>query len=425
MRFVAVQLALLLVVTSPAVWTRDIPLRDLAEDIPLDVPEVVGFATGCSLRLATAELPQPQPLFLIPGTEQFRYPTSSSGFLTLDAGESLELACQNGFSLFPSETSIRVTCVIDDQFNYDSKMYSFIEFGCTANWRSVARRTANRCFNDATIVEIGFELGARFPKILDVCHDEVTYDNHYLVHEFTPANAGFQTGVPRPGWIQGNFYPGVTVNTLYTVNMQRETIATILDSQPRADELVQTTNNGIYMARGHIAARADFVYATQQNATFWFLNAAPQWQNFNAGNWERIESSVKSFVAARNIHVRVYGGTYGVQTQADGNGDHREIFLDFDPNGRTRLRAPKVYYKILHNEAQNSGIVLIGVNNVHISMEEIQRDYIFCTDVSSRIGWINWDRENLSRGYSYACEVNEFNRVTGHLPQLNVASLLI
>ncbi|XP_035789367.1 uncharacterized protein LOC118465329 [Anopheles albimanus] len=426
MKFAVVTTLLLL---AAFVGARDIPPRAhqdvlLEEDVPEDVPQIGGYATGCSIRL-NGDLPALQPLILMPGTENFRYPMTSSGILTLYAGETLELACSAGFQLYPEKNSIVIACVIDTQFNYDSKIHMFEEFSCTANWRSVARRTERRCYNDATIVEVGFELGARFPKVMEVCHDEVTYHNHYVVHEFTPANAGFQTGVARPGWIQGNFYPGVNVNTLYTVNMQRETIATILSSQTRADELVQTTANGIYMARGHIAARADFVYAPQQNATFWFLNAAPQWQTFNAGNWERIENSAKSFVASRNINVRVYGGTYGVQTQADGNGDHHEIFLDFDPNGRARLQAPKVYYKILHNEAQNSGIVLIGVNNVHLSLEEIRRDYIFCTDVSSRIGWINWDRENLARGYSYACEVNEFNRVTGHLPNLNVASLLI
>uniref|UniRef100_A0A182HW10 DNA/RNA non-specific endonuclease/pyrophosphatase/phosphodiesterase domain-containing protein n=1 Tax=Anopheles arabiensis TaxID=7173 RepID=A0A182HW10_ANOAR len=397
--------------------------RDLRHEIPAEVPEFGNYATACSIR-TTGDMPRPQPLVLIPGTSQFRYPATGNGLLQLNAGETLELACQDGFGLFPGKSSITVTCVINDQFNYDSQMFAFRDFACTENWLSSARRTAQRCFNGATIVEIGFNVGQRFPKILDVCHDEVTFDNHYVVHEFTPANAGFQQGVPRPGWYQGDFYPGININGLYTVNTQRSTIATILSSQARANELVQGTDNGIFLARGHIAARADFIYGTQQNATFWFLNAAPQWQNFNAGNWERIESSVKTFVAARNIRVRVYGGTYGVQTLADGNGDHREIFLDFNANGRTRLRAPKVYYKILHNEAQNSGIVLIGVNNVHISLEEIRRDYIFCTDVSNRIGWINWERENLALGYSYACEVNEFNRVTGHLPQLNVASLL-
>uniref|UniRef100_A0A182QLU4 DNA/RNA non-specific endonuclease/pyrophosphatase/phosphodiesterase domain-containing protein n=1 Tax=Anopheles farauti TaxID=69004 RepID=A0A182QLU4_9DIPT len=398
--------------------------RDIRHDIPADVPELGSYASACSVR-TTGDMPRPQPLVLIPGTSEFRYPATDNGLLQLNAGETLELACQDGFALFPGKSSIIISCVLNDQFNYDSQMYAFRDFACTENWLSSARRTGQRCFNGATIVEIGFNVGQRFPKILDVCHDEVTFDNHYLVHEFTPANAGFQQGVPRPGWYQGDFYPGININGLYTVNTQRATIATILNSQPRADEIVQGTDNGVFMARGHIAARADFIYGTQQNATFWFLNAAPQWQNFNAGNWERIESSVKTFVAIRNIRVRVYGGTYGVQTLADGNGDHREIFLDFNANGRTRVRAPKVYYKILHNEAQNSGIVLIGVNNVHISLEEIRRDYIFCTDVSSRIGWINWERENLSLGYSYACEVNEFNRVTGHLPQLNVANLLI
>ncbi|XP_050090538.1 uncharacterized protein LOC126574394 [Anopheles aquasalis] len=401
--------------------------RDLRHEIPAEVPDVhlgAGFATACSVRM-TGDLPRPQPLILQPGTDQFRYPATDNGLLQLNAGETLELACQQGFALFPGKNTITVSCVLNDQFNYDSQMYPFRDFACTENWLSTARRTAQRCFNGATIVQIGFQLGGRFPSFLEVCHDEVTFDNHYVVHEFIPANAGFQTGVPRPGWYQGDFYPGINVNGLYTVNTQRATIATILNSQARADELVQGTVNDIFMARGHIAARSDFIYGTQQNGTFWFLNASPQWQTFNAGNWERIEASVKRFVASRNIRVRVYGGTYGVQTQADGNGDHRQIFLDFNANGRTRLRAPMVYYKILHNEAQNSGIVLIGVNNVHISLEEIRRDYIFCTDVSSRIGWINWERENLLLGYSYACEVNEFNRVTGHLPNLNVASLLI
>uniref|UniRef100_A0AAG5DMC1 DNA/RNA non-specific endonuclease/pyrophosphatase/phosphodiesterase domain-containing protein n=1 Tax=Anopheles atroparvus TaxID=41427 RepID=A0AAG5DMC1_ANOAO len=398
--------------------------RDIRQDIPVELPEFGNYATACSVR-TTGDMPRPQPLVLIPGTDQFRYPATDNGLLQLNAGETLELACQEGFGLFPGKSSITVTCVLNDQFNYDSRMFAFRDFACTANWLSSARRTGQRCFNGASIVEIGFQVGQRFPKIMDVCHDEVTFDNHYIVHEFTPANAGFQQGVPRPGWFQGDFYPGININGLYTVNTQRATIATILNSQARADALVHGTDNGIFMARGHIAARADFIYGTQQNATFWFLNAAPQWQNFNAGNWERIEAAAKTFVASRNIRVRVYGGTYGVQTQADGNGDHREIFLDFNANGRTRVRAPKIYYKILHNEAQNSGIVLIGVNNVHISLEEIRRDYIFCTDVSSRIGWINWERENLALGYSYACEVNEFNRVTGHLPQLNVASLLI
>ena len=44
-----------------------------------------------------------------------------------------------------------------------------------------------------------------------------------------------------------------------------------------------------FLARGHLAAKSDFVFATAQRATFFFTNAAPQWQPFNAGNWNFLE----------------------------------------------------------------------------------------------------------------------------------------
>ncbi|XP_058838320.1 uncharacterized protein LOC131694004 [Topomyia yanbarensis] len=399
--------------------------RDIPKESSLQETEWNKFAPACTVNI-NSQLPRPQPLILIPGTDQFRYPASDDRLLQLNAGETLELACGNGFNIAPSKNSIIISCVIDSTFNFDSAMYQFSEFSCTRNFASTARRTNRACERDAIIVEIGFDLGTRFPKILDVCHNEITFENHWVKHEFHRRHNGFQQGVPRPSWIQGNFYTGIPVNTLYTMNRQRETIATILNSQALADQLVQDLSSGIYMARGHIAARADFIYGTQQNATFWFLNAAPQWQNFNDGNWARIEDSARSFVASRNIQVTVYGGTYGVHTQTDANGDEQPIFLDFDPNGTQRLPAPLLYYKILHDEVNKAGIVLIGVNDIHLtSLQHVQEQYVLCEDIGDKISWINWDRRNLARGYSYACEVNPFLKRIGHLAGLDIPNLLI
>ncbi|XP_053688314.1 uncharacterized protein LOC128737661 [Sabethes cyaneus] len=399
--------------------------REIPKELPLKETEWNKLAPACTLNINT-QLPRPQPLILIPGSESFRYPASDDRLLQLEAGETLELACQNGFNVAPGKNSIIVSCVFDDTFNYDSTMFHFGQFSCTQNWASTARRTSRPCETNANIVEIGFELGTRFPKILDVCHNEVTFENHWVKHEFHRRHNGFQQGVPRPSWIQGSFFPGIPTNTLYTINRQRQTIALILNSQPLADALVQDVNTGIYMARGHIAARADFIYGTQQNATFWFLNAAPQWQNFNDGNWLRIEDSSRAFVASRNLQVTVYGGTYGVHTQTDANGDQQPIFLDFDPNGTQRLPAPLIYYKILHDEVNKAGVVLIGVNDIHLtSLEAVRQQYVLCDDISDKINWINWDRTNLARGYSYACEVNPFLKRIGHLSQLDVPNLLV
>ncbi|XP_055599383.1 uncharacterized protein LOC129748717 [Uranotaenia lowii] len=394
-----------------------------ARQIPRE--DRIPFATACSLNINT-QLPRPQPLFLIPNTDQFRYPESNNRLLQFFAGETIELACEEGFNVEPTKRSIIVSCVMDQFFNYDSRVFLFNELSCLNNWFSSARRTNRPCETGASIVEIGFSMeNNRFPKIMDVCHNENTFENHWIKHEFRPAHAGFQQGVPRPDWHQGDFYPGINVNTLYTVNRQRQTLAEILGDQELANGLVVDATSGIFMARGHIAARADFIYGTQQNATFWFLVAAPQWQNFNDGNWLRIEDSARNFVAARNIHVTVYGGTYRVNSQLNGAGQERDIFLDRDASGsRQRLPAPGIYYKILHDEQNKSGIVLIGVNDIHRSLARVQ-DFILCEDIADKITWINWDRRNLGMGYSYACEVNEFLSKIGHLRDLHVPNLLI
>jgi len=75
--------------------------------------------------------------------------------------------------------------------------------------------------------------------------------------------------------------------------------------------------------------------------------------------------------------------------------------------------------------SSRKGIVLIGVNNPHLSLEEIKRDYILCTDVSDKIDWISWKKTDLTAGYSYACEVAEFRKKVDHLPEFSVSGLLV
>lgn len=82
-----------------------------------------------------------------------------------------------------------------------------------------------------------------------------------------------------------SFYPGVSVNLRYTQVQQKLTIAGYVGDE-LADKYVTSQQ---YLARGHLAAKTDFIYATGQRATFYFINAAPQWQPFNNGNWNWLE----------------------------------------------------------------------------------------------------------------------------------------
>ncbi|KFB47173.1 AGAP011048-PA-like protein [Anopheles sinensis] len=396
--------------------------RDVAQSHDFEFP-------GAYCMVPFNALPYPeQPLILIPGTEKFWYPADETRVVHFPPNASVELACLDGFWLFPETNIITVKCDADTQFWYDGKQYEMAVLACNSRWLSSARNTQERCLQGAgEIVQIGFPLSTdRWVNVFDVCYEEKLYHTHFVRHRMTRANGGYQSGNPRPAWYQGPYYTEVDINNLYTVNRQRETIAIILGSQDRADELVQSTNNGIYMARGHIAARADFIYGTEQNATFWFLNAAPQWQNFNGVNWERVESSIRDFVGSRDLELTVYSGTYGVQKLADGNGDYQEIWLDYGPTeGTRRAPAPMLYYKILHDERNNAGIAIVGVNNVHVPLDIILKEYVLCRDIGDEVDWIDWQRKNLTIGYCYACEVNEFNAAIGKPhPQLDVARLL-
>lgn len=126
--------------------------------------------------------------------------------------------------------------------------------------------------------------------------------------------------------------------------------------------------------------------------------------------------------ANRNITLEVYTGTYGVIKLYDSEGVAREIFLDHD---NKKVPVPKIFYKILLDKSQSAGVVLIGVNNPHVSMEEINRDYILCNDVSQKIKYIKWRLNDIRRGFVYACEVGDFLENVPHLKISNLKSLLI
>lgn len=100
----------------------------------------------------------------------------------------------------------------------------------------------------------------------------------------------------------------------------------------------------------------------------------------------------------------------------------QEIYLDFEND---KVPVPKLFYKILIEPLSRSGIVLIGVNNPHLSVHEIQRDYVICNDISDKVKYIKWRARDTRRGYMYACDVNDFLKAAPHLSDVRVEQLLL
>lgn len=136
-----------------------------------------------------------------------------------------------------------------------------------------------------------------------------------------------------------------------------------------------------------------------------------------------VEDGSRRLAADRNSTLTVYTGTHGILKLRALNGKFREIYLDM---ANKQIPVPKIFYKLLIDESKKSGIALVCVNNVHISIEEIRRDYVICEDVSDSIKYIKWRKADVKRGFCYACRVDEFLAKVPHVKNLlRVENLLI
>lgn len=423
MKFVIV-IALFAGVTSSSEIGDEV-FREILEIADFNSVITASNAAACEV-IINLHLGNPQPLYIRPGTEQFFHPSDRRGIIEMSVNQEMELFCTNGFATPGgiSENLVRISCSTGTIFRLNGIFYNLNEFTCF-NWpTSVAQRriTTSRCFNQGTIVDVGFQVENRFLKVFSACHDPRVEQNYYTEYQLTPSSDGQQSNVVRPGWRQGDFYPGKNVDNLHTRVTQRETIAVILNSASAAARYIEEPNSNIFLARGHMAAMTDFISANEQRSTFFFINTAPQFQTFNSMNWVAVEMSSRRLAADRNIFLDVYTGTFGITQFRDDSGSNREIFLDFPSR---QIPVPMLYYKILVNRANQAGVVLLGVNNPHLTLAEILRDYVICNDVSDRINYVSWQRHDLVRGYSYACEVNNFLQRVPHVQGIVVNSLLV
>jgi len=243
----------------------------------------------------------------------------------------------------------------------------------------------------------------------------------YVKANIASGTAGFQKDFKRPVYVQDSFYPGMSVDNLYTKIKQRDTISRLLGSTLLGDQYIHATSD-YFLSRGHLSAKADYVYGSQHRATFHFVNVSPQWQTFNGGNWEALESSVRAYADKKKLDLVVYTGTYGVATLPNVNGIETELYLYVDSNNNKAFPLPKFYWKAVYDPKRQAGVVFVGINNPYVS--DPQGDYLICTDVCSKISWVTWDQKNFEKGYSYCCEVDDIRSTVKTLPLFPVSGLL-
>ena len=59
------------------------------------------------------------------------------------------------------------------------------------------------------------------------------------------------------------------------------------------DDLPIIDNKVNFLAKGHLAPDAAFVYQEEADATYFYINVAPQFQSINNQNWKAIETATR------------------------------------------------------------------------------------------------------------------------------------
>lgn len=386
------------------------------------------FITGCTVGINT-DFTNQHPLVLHQSKNEFLFPNNLKKFV-FQPQEIIRLSCpgRNDNSnqlVVSSSTETNVTCISNNlfMFNSEEKSYTFKELKCRYEPEAIARTTGKNCSMNYTEIELGYLTKLGFVPVFKTCFNNRTKDSLYAVHNITSQIKNRQyTKRPRR-FKSSDFYkdlssgPGI----LYSKRNQIKRLESLLGSAELSTRYVSLKND-FFLARGHLAPKADFVLSAQQKATFFYVNTAPQWQIFNGNNWMYLENSCRSYVIKNNLNLTVYTGTHSVSSLPDINANMQQLSL-YSLGNNTYLKVPEIFWKVLYDPVAKKGVVFVGHNNPYENEADINSNTL-CNNICDKLNWVIWKPKNITMGYSYCCTIEEFIQVVDYLPDINVNDIL-
>ncbi|XP_012230703.1 uncharacterized protein [Linepithema humile] len=375
-----------------------------------------------SINYQSGNLKEPQPLLLNQNMTIW-YPEDHGGRIRIPVNGSIYLACPGDNNYLTNENwgdKVEAVCVRDDVFDVNEITgIRFSSLVCKSHtWHRAKRMDSLPCLERHSPIEIGFSVSGSFIPTIELCRDDETKVTYYTKFKMTKMIKYYQINYPRPSkFLAGSFYPDIDIDQLYKFKTQLNTLAEILNSTELAKQRLKKSEQ--FLSRGHLAAKADFVYGAQQRSTFWYLNTAPQWKSFNEGNWYYLEVIVRIFATTKNLDLDVYTGVHGQMTMLDIHNEQQPVYLGVDG----AISVPKFYWKVIYDPLSRRGIAFIGLNDPFI--DSVTSDVYLCTDVSERVAWL-WiiEKNDIKAGILYACDVTDLRRAVPTVPELDVINIL-
>ncbi|KAK2709941.1 uncharacterized protein LOC136027441 [Artemia franciscana] len=387
------------------------------------------YGQGCSITLSK-DLPENPPL-IYSSANKLLLPkvVNSNRVLSLQSKESIQLTCPGtgNYLTFTKTPTATISCVSGLKFKHLNKEYSFPTLTCLRGIKEDMKEDG-KCGNDkmSTMVLIGWNTEGTFKEQIRVCFNKIDSEPLYTSAIINGTGLAAQdAGGSRPSFKEGyhyGYYRDVSMNEAYAQTNQ-ETVFNTTFGSALAQKYLDTSKQ-LYLARGHLIANSDFVWDPMQDATFYYMNAAPQYQVINNGNWKSIESAVRDLAIKLKTDLQVITGPFDVLSLPGPSGKPKSVYLTRDSNCNQYIPVPKFFWKVIHDPSTKKALAIISINNPFLTT--LPNNYILCKDVCSSISWIPKDslKSLSSSGYIYCCSVDDLRKSIPDIPNIGNVALL-
>ena len=253
------------------------------------------YLVGCVFDLHESS-PQ-YPAHLIDENNNIIYPTlhGKTRIITLSVDERITVGCLGNRNDKPSSSNIlKVTgqqmnaayCSTNSTLIVNELELTYSQLGCANQNKEILKEDGTCADGRGTLVRVGWQIGTDFSPLYDMCHDKSTTANYFSTHHIIGRSVDADDKAnTRPSFRQAGYYPGLDVNAAFGQAQQNKTITRTVGSEILTAKYFNQKKN-FFLARGHLAPDGDFIDAASQDASYYYLDMAPQWQSFNGGNWK-------------------------------------------------------------------------------------------------------------------------------------------
>ncbi|EDS26313.1 deoxyribonuclease I [Culex quinquefasciatus] len=368
------------------------------------------------------DLSSPEPVFF----KGHSLMTPNGPSLTWAAGETTLISCDNGKLDKINRNMVEIKCITGKTFQILGKTYQSTALTCSKPLAGSVDMASAPCAGGAGQTRnIGYSDGTAFVTYIQSCYNVATASVIYTRHVIPGAavsceylrvireNYQAMNGAVRPSFKATGTSSKVSPLSSYTQQSSKNRLLQLLG--PVASSRINAVD---YLARGHMSPNSDGIFQSWRGATFFHVNAVPQWQTVNNGNWKRVESAVQHKAATSKDDLLIFTGGHEILTLPNDSGVQVPITLE--NNG---IQVPKWTWKVVKSAKKNAGIAFVTSNNPFRTA--ISAGDVLCPDICGSAGWGKVEFADLSKGYTYCCTVDALMKKVPGIPvEAKVTSVL-